>query len=104
MTDLPAPRHTHRAIRHLEQMARHQETVFSWITQLTEFAMAGQVELAAEIATLKQAVADDQAADQAVVDQLDATIAQLKADGDTTAAIAALEEIKASISTVSSAS
>ncbi len=66
--------------------------------------MAGQAELAAEIATLKQAVADDQAADQAVVDSLDAVIAQLKADGDTTAAIASLEEVKASISTVSSAS
>ncbi len=66
--------------------------------------MAGQAELAAEIAALKQAVADDQAADQAVVDSLDAVIAQLRADGDTTAAIAALEEVKASISTVSSAS
>ncbi len=74
--------------------------VIPLLSSLVEFLMATQADLMAEIATLKQAVVDDQAADQAVVDSLDAVIAQLKADGDTTAAIAALEEIKAEIKTV----
>ncbi len=77
--------------------------VIPLLSSLVEFLMATQADLMAEIAVLKQAVVDDQAADQAVVDSLDAVITQLKADGDTSAAIAALEEIKAEIKTVSSA-
>jgi hypothetical protein len=64
--------------------------------------MPGQAELVAELAAVKQAVVDDQASDQAVVNQLDQVIADLKAGADTGATIAALEDIKSQISTVSS--
>ncbi len=102
MTQLPPHHRTDRVIRRIERQIRQMGTVIPLIISFTEFLMATQADLMAEIATLQQAVAADQAADQAVVDQLDAIIAQLKIDGDTTAAIAALEDVRASISTVSS--
>ncbi len=104
MTQLPPNHQIDRELRHLERMARQQATVIAWINSIMEFLMANAADLAAEIASLKQAVADDQASDQAVVDQLDQTIADLKAGGDTSATIAALEDIKAQIKPVTSAS
>lgn len=64
--------------------------------------MAGNQELNDKIAELRQAVVDDQASDQAVVTRLDQIIADLQANADTSAAIAALEEVKTQITTVTS--
>lgn len=102
MTQLPAPRHTTRALHRLEQLVRQQEAVISCINSLMEFLMALNPEVAAEIAALKQAVIDDQTSDQAVVDTLDGIIADLKAGADPAATIAALEDVKAQITPVTS--
>jgi hypothetical protein len=103
MTQLPAPRHTNRSIHRLDQLVRQQEAALSCITSFSEFLMAIDPQVAAELATLKQAVIDDQTGDQAVVDALDATIADLKAGANPADTIAALEDIKAQIAPVNSA-
>ncbi len=102
MTQLPENHRINQHLRHLERMARERESVISRILQLTELLMSGQAEAAAELALLRQAIADDQASDQAVVDKLDAALEQAKADGDTTNLIAAIQEAKAAITGVTS--
>lgn len=79
---------------------RHQATVIACITSMMEEIMAGQAELLAAIAELKKAVADDQVADQKVVDDLQAIIVSLQNGADTSAVIASLKEIQDSIKTV----
>jgi hypothetical protein len=103
MTQLPAPRHTNRSIHRLDQLVRQQEAAISCITSFTEFLMAIDPQVAAELATLKQAVVDDQTSDQAVVNTLDGVIADLKAGQNPADTIAALEDIKAQIVPVTSA-
>ncbi len=102
MTTLPEPIHIYRHTRHIERIARRQETVLSCITILIGTLMADNNDLMNEIAKLNDAVAADQASDQAVVDQLDQIIADLKASGDTSAAIAAIQDVQKSITSVSS--
>lgn len=65
--------------------------------------MAQDPAVTAKIAELKQAVIDDQASDQAVVSTLDGIIAGLKAGANPAETIAALEDVKAQITTVTSA-
>jgi PleD family two-component response regulator len=103
MTQLPAPRETNRSMHRLEQLVRQQEAAISCITSFSEFLMAIDPQVAAEIATLKQAVVDDQASDQAVVSTLDGIIADLKAGSNPADVIAALQDVKAQITTVTSA-
>lgn len=102
MTELPPPRRIYRKLDRLERLLRRQASVIACITSLMELLMPGQSEALTEVASLRQAIVDDQASDQAVVDKLDAAIAQAKADGDTTALIAAVQEAKAQISAVTS--
>ncbi len=100
MTQLPQHRHTDRLIRRIESDVRHMGAVIPLLISFGEFLMANQQDLLNEIAGLKQAVVDDQAADQAVVDALDKIIADLQASGDTSAAIAAIQDVQAQIKTV----
>lgn len=86
-----------RAFRRVDRTARFQGTVMSLIHSLAEISMANQDDLLAEIASLKQAVIDDQNGDDAIVASLNAQIEALKAGQDTSATIAALEEIRAQL-------
>ncbi len=101
MTQLPPHHHTDRLIRHIERQIRQIGTVLPVITSFLEFIVATQADLMAQIQQLNQAVVADQASDQAVVDQLDQIIKDLQASGDTSAAIAALQDVQAQIKTVS---
>jgi hypothetical protein len=83
-------------------LVRQQEAAISCITSFAGFLMAIDPQVAAEIATLKQAVIDDQASDQAVVNTLDGIIADLKAGANPADTIAALEDVKAQITPVTS--
>ncbi len=77
MTKLPEHHKTDRLIRRIERLSRRQEAFLSCISNIMELTMAGQAELQAQIDELAAAVAADQAADQAVVDQLDQIIKDL---------------------------
>ncbi len=102
MTQLPPHRHTHRLIESITRIARRQGTVILGINTFMGVLLADNAALEAKIKELDAAVAADQASDQAIVDQLDQVIADLKASGDTQAAIDALSEIQNKITTVSS--
>ncbi len=102
MTQLPENKRVDRKIHQLEKLVRQQGAAFPWLTSIMEFLMASQQDLLDKIAELKKAIADDQTSDQTIVNTLDAKIAELTAAGDTSGAIAALEEARASITSVSS--
>lgn len=104
MTQLPEPRRTNKHLDKLERLLHRQKVIFSCITPFMELLVANQADLDAELAKTKQAVVDDQTGDQSVVDGLDKIIADLKAGGDTSAAIAALQDIQAQIRPVTSTS
>lgn len=102
MTELPKPLRTTQAIHDLDFVLRQQAAVIACITSLMEFLMAIDPQVAAQIATLKQAVVDDQASDQAVVNTLDQIIADLKAGANPADTIAALQDVQAQITAVTS--
>jgi len=115
-------RKVERLADRISRLARFQQLIISAVVPLLEIGnhhphlaikfgelMAKtQDELVAEIGSLKQAIADDSASDQAVVAQLDKVIEDLKAQVaagqqiDTDALFAALEDAKTGISTVTS--
>ncbi len=102
MTQLPENKRIDRRLHRIEHLLRQQGAVISCITSLLEILMANKEDAIAEVGKLRQAIVDDQASDQGVVDKLDAIIAQLQAGADTSDIIAAVQEAQAQIKTVSS--
>lgn len=102
MTQLPKPRRTLKHLHRLDELVAQQGTLLACINTLMGAVMAIDPQVAAEIATLKQAVIDDQKSDQAVVDTLDSIIADLRAGQSPADTIAALEDVKAQIAPVTS--
>src|SRR5262245_38815623 len=116
-------RRVERRVKHIETLVLLNSTIIklatiasdvsiSLLKELLTMAQKTQQELLDEIAILKQAITDDQTADQAVVTGLDGVVAQLRARVaeleaagiDTEAIFAALEDAKAGIAGVSSTS
>lgn len=65
-------------LERVERVLSRQAKLLACLFSLVEILMGTKDELQAEIDSLKQAVIDDQAGDQAVVDSQNATIAQMQ--------------------------
>lgn len=102
MTQLPPHHHTDRIVRRIERHLEQNQGAITLVTQLMEFIMANTQDALNEVAKLKQAIVDDQASDQAVVDSLDVVIEQLKAGADTSTIIAAIQDAQSAITAVKS--
>jgi predicted RNase H-like nuclease (RuvC/YqgF family) len=74
--------HIRRSLARMERIIERQKSLFSLLQTILEMCMKTPAEYAAELETLKTAIADDQAGDQAIVDRLDEVIVQLKAKID----------------------
>ena len=92
---LPVP--IAQSLQRIDAILRRQGAVIPCITSLMEYFMANMADLLAEVATLKQAVIDDETADAALVDTLNAKIAELEAGADTQTAIDALKDVAAQL-------
>jgi hypothetical protein len=97
MTQLPENKRIERKLHRLEKLVREQSSVISCITSLMEILMANQQDALGTVAELRQAIVDDQASDQAVVDRLDAALAEAAVNADTQPLIDAIKEAQSQI-------
>ncbi len=104
MTQLPEHHRIDRKLQRIEARLRQHGAVLSCIKSLVEIQMADNAAALVEVAGLRQAIIDDQASDQAVVDGLDAALAAAVKNADTQPLIDAILEAKAQIKPVTSAS